>query len=276
MDSGRAGVSIWLERGPNDGVDHGRYFYPTSHCCKKCTVAIRQLENRGATDRYDEYLRIAESTSLECLSRFCRVIIQLFGAEYLRRPTPTDYQRHLAHHEKTHEFSRMLGSLDCTHWARKNCLVAWQGAYTRGDHGEPTIILEAVASQDLWICHAFFGTPGSNNGINVLNASLLFNVRRERRAPPITYQVSNSYYTSGYYLIDWPTYMKSPPLPSNKKSMRFKLMQKAARKDIESAFGVLQAHWAIIKGPTRLWKKEKLSDIMFTCIILHNMIIQDE
>jgi len=31
---------------------------------------------------------------------------------------------------------------------------------------EPTIILEAVASQDLWIWHAFFGMPRSLNDIN--------------------------------------------------------------------------------------------------------------
>ncbi|XP_057787015.1 uncharacterized protein LOC131004359 [Salvia miltiorrhiza] len=53
-------------------------------------------------------------------------------------------------------------------------------------------------------------------------------------------------------------------------------MQEAARKDIERAFGVLQARWAIVKGPSRLWSKEAMSDIMFTCIILHNMIIEDE
>jgi hypothetical protein len=32
----------------------------------------------------------------------------------------------------------------------------------------PTIILEVVASKDLWIWHAFFCLPGSHNDINVL------------------------------------------------------------------------------------------------------------
>ena len=39
---------------------------------------------------------------------------------------------------------------------------------------EPTIILEAVASYDLWIWHAFFGLPGSHNDINVLERSSVF------------------------------------------------------------------------------------------------------
>ncbi|CAN1290215.1 hypothetical protein LINPERPRIM_LOCUS20599 [Linum perenne] len=50
----------------------------------------------------------------------------------------------------------MLGSIDCMHWPWKNCPVAWKGQFTRGDQGIPTIMLEAVASQDLWIWHAFF------------------------------------------------------------------------------------------------------------------------
>jgi hypothetical protein len=32
----------------------------------------------------------------------------------------------------------------------------------------PTMILEVVASQDLWIRHSFFGLPGSLNDVNVL------------------------------------------------------------------------------------------------------------
>jgi hypothetical protein len=50
----------------------------------------------------------------------------------------------------------------------------WKGMFTRGDQKVPTVILEAVASHDLWIWHAFFGVAGSNNGINVLNQSTIF------------------------------------------------------------------------------------------------------
>jgi hypothetical protein len=36
---------------------------------------------------------------------------------------------------------------------------------------EPTIILEAVVSKDLWICHVFFEMLDSHNDINVLQRS---------------------------------------------------------------------------------------------------------
>ncbi|KAF8400429.1 hypothetical protein HHK36_013727 [Tetracentron sinense] len=52
--------------------------------------------------------------------------------------------------------------------------------------------------------------------------------------------------------------------------------QKSARNDVELAFGVLQARFVIVRGPTRFWKCETLKDIMKACIIIHNMIVEDE
>nr|GEV38953.1 reverse transcriptase domain-containing protein [Tanacetum cinerariifolium] len=60
--------------------------------------------------------------------------------------------------------------------------------YVKRDHGSnPFILLEAVASQDLWIWHAFFGVSGSNNDINVLYQSPLFNDLKTGRAPKIPF-----------------------------------------------------------------------------------------
>ncbi|KAJ6824636.1 putative nuclease HARBI1 [Iris pallida] len=92
---------------------------------------------------------------------------RIFEASYTRRHCKTAKKR------RRRGFPGMLGSLDCMHWAWKNCPTAWAGHYS-GRHGGPTIILEAVASYDLWIWHAYFGLPGSNNDINVLQSSNLF------------------------------------------------------------------------------------------------------
>ena len=39
---------------------------------------------------------------------------------------------------------------------------------------------------------------------------------------------------------------------------------------------MLQAQFAIVRGPARFWDKEKLAKIMRACIILHNIIVEDE
>ncbi|XP_059635541.1 uncharacterized protein LOC132277714 [Cornus florida] len=66
------------------------------------------------------------------------------------------------------------------------------------------------------------------------------------------------------------------PHATTEKEKLFAQRQEVIRKDVERAFGVLQIRWAITHGPVYYWKKEDLSKIMRTCIILHNMIIEDE
>ncbi|XP_073061723.1 uncharacterized protein [Primulina eburnea] len=64
--------------------------------------------------------------------------------------------------------------------------------------------------------------------------------------------------------------------PQGPKKKYFAARQESCRKDVERAFGLLQSKWAIITCPARYWSKHVLHDIMTTCIILHNMIIEDE
>ena len=85
----------------------------------------------------------------------------------------------------------------------------------------------------------------------------------------------------GYYLVDgiypnWSTFVKTIPCPQGLKRKHYVAAQESIRKDVERAFGVLQARFAIVRGPARFWDEETLSYIMKACIIMHNMIIEDE
>nr|XP_043618970.1 uncharacterized protein LOC122590855 [Erigeron canadensis] len=102
---------------------------------QKCTSALRQLATGQTGDLFDEYLEMSERTSRETLEKFCR------------------------------------GSIGCMHWAWDMCPTAWRGTHTRGDVGHPSLMLQAVASYDLWIWNAYFGKQGSNNDINVFESS---------------------------------------------------------------------------------------------------------
>jgi hypothetical protein len=52
--------------------------------------------------------------------------------------------------------------------------------------------------------------------------------------------------------------------------------QEGARKDVECAFGILQSRFSILERPARLFDQGDLENIMLACIILHNMVIEDE
>ncbi|CAJ2672776.1 unnamed protein product [Trifolium pratense] len=220
---------------------------------QKCTAVIRMLAYGGSADSVDDYLRIGETTTLKCVDKFTRGVISIFGAQYLRRPTTEDVERLLQMGE-ARGFPGMLGSIDCMHWEWKNCLVALKGQYVRA---------------------------GSNNDINVLNQSHVFNDVLQGQALEVNFTVNHTEYNMGYYLSDgiypeWATFVKSIPMPQGDKRKLFAQHQEGARKDIERAFGVLQSRFAIIRNPARSWHLDALKRIIDTCIILHNMIVEDE
>ncbi|KAF8408230.1 hypothetical protein HHK36_007375 [Tetracentron sinense] len=51
--------------------------------------------------------------------------------------------------------------------------------------------------------------------------------------------------------------------------------QESVRKDVERAFGVLQALFAIVREPSCFWDLSTLRDIMKAHIIMHTMIVEE-
>ena len=100
------------------------------------------------SDSLDDYGRMVESTSIECFYKFCRAVVAVFGPQYLSTPNAEDTARILAHNA-TRGFPGMLGSIDCmlgngrtVHLLGRGCTKAKGGC---------RVVLEAVATQDLWI-----------------------------------------------------------------------------------------------------------------------------
>jgi hypothetical protein len=207
---------------------------------QKISAAMRVIAYGIPADYTDEYLRIGEDTTTESVRRFARMIIKLYGPTYLRAPNEDDTKRLMEINEKR-GWPGMLGSLDCMHWTWKNCPKTWHDQYC-GKRKDATIVLEAVASQDLWIWYCFFGLTGTLNDINVLQRSPLFAKLANGEAPTCNCKVMNTEYTMGYYLADgiypdWATFVKSVKDPQDRIEAEFAKAQEAARKDIERAFG---------------------------------------
>nr|GEU74155.1 RNA-directed DNA polymerase, eukaryota, reverse transcriptase zinc-binding domain protein [Tanacetum cinerariifolium] len=95
-----------------------------------------------------------------------------------------------------------------------------------------------------------------NNDVKVLRQSLLFNDLKSGRASDVPFVANDG--------------------ANDHKRILYKIKHEAARKDVERAFGVLKKKWKIIKYPARGLTQSRLSDIMYTCLILYNMIIHDK
>ncbi|XP_020262358.1 uncharacterized protein LOC109838318 [Asparagus officinalis] len=88
----------------------------------------------------------------------------------------------------------------------------------------------------------FLGMLGSldcsNNDINVLQASNLFDNLTQGITPPAHYTIQEKNYDVGYYLADgiypkWPTLVQTISKSEDKKKQYFAMMQEACRKDVE-------------------------------------------
>ena len=143
------------------------------------------------------------------------------------------------------------------------------------------MIFEAVASRDLHIWHAFFGTAGSDNDINVLNKSPLFINAIKGEAPRVNYNVNGNHYDVGYYLADgiypeWAAFVKTILKPQTEKHKLYAQHQEGVRKDVEMTFDGLQSRSDIVTRPAQFWKWDDVINIMQACVILRNIIVEDE
>nr|KYP59146.1 hypothetical protein KK1_014576 [Cajanus cajan] len=157
---------------------------------QKCIVALRMLAYGTPVDFVDEYIRIGETTAVECLQIFVKGICEIF--------------------REARGFPGMLGT-----------------------------------------------------------------------ALTVQYTVNRTQYNMGYYLADgiypdFATFVKTISMSQGEKRKLFAQRQESTRQDVECAFGVLQSRFAIIRGPTRFWDAAIMKNIIYACIILHNMIVEDE
>ncbi|XP_023741934.1 uncharacterized protein LOC111890007 [Lactuca sativa] len=116
---------------------------------QKCVAVVTLMAVGESSDSVDDYMRMSERTARESLYRSVRGVIKTFGDIYLRKPSWNDMQQLYTAYEERHGFPGMLGSIDCTKWIWRNCLVAWKGQYTSDHLGLPSLVIEAIASQDL-------------------------------------------------------------------------------------------------------------------------------
>ncbi|TVU03239.1 hypothetical protein EJB05_51227, partial [Eragrostis curvula] len=144
---------------------------------------MRMLAYGTSADTLDEYLKVAESTAMECMEKFVEGFIATFGKGYLRHPTCEEVEQ-LLHVGVSRGFPGMLGK--------------------------------------------------------------------------------------------WAAFVKTISSPLSEKHKLYAMHQEGARKDIERAFGVLQARFNIVRRPARLWSAKIIDSIMYACIIIHNMIVEDE
>lgn len=251
---------------------------PGIHPKLRIIAALRIISYGMGYDQVDELCEMSACSAKLTFEDFIHHVCEVFGPEYLRHPNEQDLRRILAMNS-ARGFPGCLGSWDCQHWTWKNCPVAWAGQY-KGKEKAPTVVLEAIADGELWIWGCFFGSPGSMNDINVLDAStLVADILEGRALPSFEYKVGNRIRKQCYYLVDgiypkWAIFVSTIAEAVSRKERHFCAAQEGMRKDVERAFGVLVSRWHILNKPCMFWDEDIMKKTMKAAIILHNMVVE--
>jgi hypothetical protein len=69
-------------------------------------------------------------------------------------------------------------------------------------------------------------------------------------------------------------FVQTISVPLGRKWKRYVVWQESSRKDIERAFGVLQGKFHVVRYPIERWDLRRIQEIVTTCIVLHNMMVE--
>ena len=232
-----------------------------------------------------DYFSMSMTCARTCYLEFARGSRLLYLQEYLGKPTKADIRAIMKLHKAIHRgVNGILGSLDCMHTYWNKCPVAWKGQYKKGK-AKPSIVLEGMCDYHLYFWHASFGYAGTLNDVNILNLSpltdMFLNGEMQELEDEVTpFDIGGEEFKQLFILVDgiYPKYSRfvkayKEPVGDDEKALTS--WQESARKDIERAFGVLQAKFQVLARPLVIRSLKVIEEIVTCCLILHNMCVAD-
>ena len=232
-----------------------------------------------------DYFSMPKTTARSCYINFAKGMRKIYLQEYFCKPNEEDVRNINALHRKVHRgVEGVLGSLDCMQVEWSKCPVAWAGQYKKGKN-KPSIVLEGMSDYHLYFWHASFGYAGTLNDVNALNLSpltdmLLNGEMEELEKAVVPFSIGEEAFHFMYILVDgiYPSYsrfVKAFKEPAGEEERALTSWQESARKDIERAFGVLQAKFQFLARPIALQDLKLIEEMVVCCLILHNMCVAD-
>ena len=192
-----------------------------------------------------------EPSCNQTLKDFCRIIVEVHGAEYLnRRPTDAEKQQYL-HIMKFRGFPGCFDSWDCRHYLWKNCpqRLASQLKDKRGKR----IIMEVICDH-LYVWYFNWVEPGSLNDLNILNrSSIVSNILANTFSLKVNRWTINGVTRDWLYFLVDGMYPKSSTFIKSGDDEKMSKHQEHVRKEIERFYRVLVQKLEILKCPLLGW-----------------------
>jgi len=250
----------------------------------KMLMGLKQLAFGVPPIAFCDYFQMGETAGRNCMKRLCNVVAQnkTLREKYLRKPTKADTMRiSQLHVDECGGFAGNMGCLDCMHVHWKNCPRGWQGQFKNGKEEMSSLVLEAVADYNTWFWHFFFGSPGTNNDVNTWDQSPLLKSMLDGalEACDFDFRIGEENFNKVWFMVDgmYPElsrFVKTCAVPMNQFQTDYAAWQEGHRKMIERAFGTLQRKFQVLCRPVELFYMHEIADVVDTCLILHNMMVE--
>ena len=118
------------------------------------------------------------------------------------------------------------------------------------------------------------------NDLNVLDRSSIVGamLSAELDISIDDYEISGNMRDWMYFLVngiypEWAIFVNTFTNKDTPKKRKFATEQEKVRKDIECAFGILIQQFQVLRRPIRKWYLEDIKDLLYCCIIIHNMVV---
>ncbi|WAR62722.1 hypothetical protein PtB15_15B309 [Puccinia triticina] len=257
---------------------------------QKVLVAVRQLSHGiGKPEAIlDCYIRMAESTALESLLRFCTSLGELYGGRYLRSATAAEAERASVHNQRRGFPAGLQGYLGWRAWEWTHCPTGWSGRFKAASPTTeamaagrkkmpPTILLEGLVDFRGWFWAAYVATPGACKDLDLF--APLPPIYAPVFAPPTLDNGRPAFF------LAHPIYPARPPLcpppssaaglPPPPQEVPAELRRRL-QDEFDRAVDSLENRFRIIHLPCRLWSSNSMIVLIKAALILHNMIIDDQ
>jgi len=247
----------------------------------KVLMGLKQLAFGVPPIAFGDYFQMGETAGRSCMKRLCNVIARNATLRETK-PTKADTMRiRQLHVDECGGFPDNVGCLDCMHVCWKNCPRGWQGQFKNGKEEMSSLVLEAVSDCNTWFWHSFFGSPGADNDVNTWDQLPLLKSMLDGtlEACDFVFQIGDESFNKVWHMVDGihpelTRFVKTCAVPMNGFQTDCAAWQEGNRKMIERAFGILQRKFQVLCRPVELFYVHDMADVVDTCLILHNMMVE--
>jgi hypothetical protein len=180
-------------------------------------------------------------------------------------------------------FDGCVGAMDATHVVMRMSSTS-QRHNNVGKEGVPTRSFNVCVDMERRILHSTTAQPGKLNDKTTVHFDKFVSAIRAHELDSHQWtrydRCGNPTSMRGVYLIcdggyhDWPCTISGYSFTVDSNKFLFARWLSSLRKCVECTFGILKCRFTILKN-FRYHTERKLNDVWFTCLALHNMLVDE-